>query len=233
MGNLAFPLRSKLFERFGDNNVKVSVCTMQGYRSTMEDAHVVQLSLDNHKHSQTSLYGIFDGHNGPKAAEYISKNIVKALNNLENLNDNKKIQQTIIDLDVSFCESEYKDHGSTIVFALVTPKINHENKLEEIEKNLIKEKVEKEKKENENENEEEEEENIMIPLTQQNDSQNNHELLQNDINQNINKENELNHDKNMEYHVRVFWAGDTRAIWIKEDNNNNNNNNKEEERKKC
>ena len=62
MGNLPAPIRSKLFERYGSEYYQTSVCAMQGFRTSMEDQHLIKLSLTNHP--QYSLFAIFDGHNG-------------------------------------------------------------------------------------------------------------------------------------------------------------------------
>ena len=62
MGNLPSPICSKVFERYGNDYYRVSVCSMQGYRHTMEDEHIVQMTLK--KHPEYSLFGVFDGHNG-------------------------------------------------------------------------------------------------------------------------------------------------------------------------
>jgi len=60
---------------------------MQGYRFSMEDAHnhieTVELS-DNLKKkygskTQIGFFGIYDGHSGSEASEYLSKNLLKDL----------------------------------------------------------------------------------------------------------------------------------------------------------
>ncbi len=62
MGNLVAPIKSKLFERRGNEHFEVSAAAMQGYRKDMEDRHVLKLTLSNHKNM--ALFGVFDGHNG-------------------------------------------------------------------------------------------------------------------------------------------------------------------------
>ena len=42
---------------------------MQGWRSKMEDAHIIQeVTLSNGKKGM--LFGVFDGHGGPEVSEY-------------------------------------------------------------------------------------------------------------------------------------------------------------------
>ena len=70
MGSLlTAPVCSKLLERYENENYQASVCSMQGYRETMEDAIVVNVSLSNHP--EYGLFGIFDGHCGVYILMYI------------------------------------------------------------------------------------------------------------------------------------------------------------------
>lgn len=119
MGNLASPIRSKLFNRHGNEHYRVSVCAMQGYRASMEDAHLVNLSFDNHP--EYSLFGIFDGHNGRKAAHYLAQHLISRLNALPTLDSDEPIQNVILSMDEEFCNSSDGANGSTVVFAIVKP----------------------------------------------------------------------------------------------------------------
>ena len=57
------------------SNMKIGVCEMQGWRQTMEDAAIV---LPNFQ-SNTSLFGILDGHGGSIISEFISVNFKNVL----------------------------------------------------------------------------------------------------------------------------------------------------------
>ena len=50
---------------------------MQGFRTNMEDAHHVCLALPSHP--SISYIGMFDGHNGPAAAEFMAREMNKRL----------------------------------------------------------------------------------------------------------------------------------------------------------
>ncbi len=119
MGNLASPIRSKLFNRYGNEHYKVSVCAMQGYRASMEDAHSVCLSFDDHP--GYSLFGIFDGHNGRRASHHLEQHLVSRLNQLPSLDDDEDIQNVVLSMDEEFCKSPDGANGSTVVFAIVRP----------------------------------------------------------------------------------------------------------------
>lgn len=55
--------------------VRFGVSAVQGWRSTQEDAHMAVPDFD----TNTSLFGVFDGHNGAEVAQYAAKQIPKLL----------------------------------------------------------------------------------------------------------------------------------------------------------
>lgn len=56
-----------------------SAVSMQGWRRTQEDAHLVNVNLPN----QTSLFGVFDGHGGKEIALFCKREYVRTLESLE------------------------------------------------------------------------------------------------------------------------------------------------------
>ncbi|KAK1576125.1 hypothetical protein Q3G72_011152 [Acer saccharum] len=60
-------------EKFSDNgengSLRYGVSSMQGWRSTMEDAHAAYPDLDN----STSFFGVYDGHGGKAVAKFCAK----------------------------------------------------------------------------------------------------------------------------------------------------------------
>ncbi|EGC32795.1 hypothetical protein DICPUDRAFT_95193 [Dictyostelium purpureum] len=50
----------------------------QGNRKYMEDRHKIKIGLDNNQH--LSLFGVFDGHGGERASNFVKKKIVNCLN---------------------------------------------------------------------------------------------------------------------------------------------------------
>lgn len=123
MGTLPSALRSKGLEREGNANYKVATCCMQGWRKDMEDSHVVRLKLPNHPH--TALFGVFDGHAGSHAAEFMRKQLWKRLDAIEDLNspdiDNILIR-CVEELDKKFIEvpGNIRNNGCTSCFMIVT-----------------------------------------------------------------------------------------------------------------
>lgn len=49
---------------------------MQGWRNTMEDAHIHSTDIDG---SGVSVFGIFDGHGGEEVAKFVEKYFVSEL----------------------------------------------------------------------------------------------------------------------------------------------------------
>ena len=61
------------------------VVEMQGWRKTMEDAHVAQTDVDLHWDSSATakIFGVFDGHGGPEVARFCQLYLVEALTKQE------------------------------------------------------------------------------------------------------------------------------------------------------
>lgn len=72
---LSEPVTSKETSCCQNNFVKVGSSCMQGWRITMEDAHIHLLSLPNDK--DTCFFGVFDGHGGSKVAQYAGEHLYK------------------------------------------------------------------------------------------------------------------------------------------------------------
>jgi len=57
--------------------LEVGTAWVQGHRSSMEDSHTVELTLD----SQSALLGVFDGHGGAECAQYCKRHAAEVLRN--------------------------------------------------------------------------------------------------------------------------------------------------------
>jgi len=91
---------------------------MQGWRESMEDAHSIILSLENHK--DTGFFGVFDGHCGNLASKFCSENMCKYIDSIDDFSD-QKISDKIFELDKAFMESNLIEDGTTAIFAIATP----------------------------------------------------------------------------------------------------------------
>ena len=67
---LSTPVTDKESEAGGDAKYLFGVCAMQGWRTDMEDSHIVNLDVDDAQKGQVALFGVFDGHGGKEVAKF-------------------------------------------------------------------------------------------------------------------------------------------------------------------
>ncbi|RPA81798.1 protein phosphatase 2C [Ascobolus immersus RN42] len=78
---LSEPVTDKITEFGSDESLSYAISCMQGWRITMEDAHIAVLNLKGsppngaEMNSNISLFGVFDGHGGDKVAEFTGKHL--------------------------------------------------------------------------------------------------------------------------------------------------------------
>eukprot|EP01062_Namystynia_karyoxenos_P059162 TRINITY_DN5058_c0_g1_i1.p2 TRINITY_DN5058_c0_g1~~TRINITY_DN5058_c0_g1_i1.p2 ORF type:complete len:387 (+),score=125.21 TRINITY_DN5058_c0_g1_i1:87-1247(+) len=71
---LPAPVRHKHCEDVEDDFVRVGVCSMQGWRRTMEDAHTARLSLSP-AFPSLRFFGVYDGHCGDVVAKWAAEHL--------------------------------------------------------------------------------------------------------------------------------------------------------------
>jgi len=109
------PKVEKHNDRGKNDDIRYGLGSMQGWRVDMEDAHATVLKLDDHRWSQWSYFGIFDGHAGfrtaVKAADKLHLRIVSCLDTLaqETINDKTTSNITSSQLDFHKFEMAIKD----------------------------------------------------------------------------------------------------------------------------
>eukprot|EP01126_Amoeba_proteus_P043601 TRINITY_DN4794_c0_g1_i1.p1 TRINITY_DN4794_c0_g1~~TRINITY_DN4794_c0_g1_i1.p1 ORF type:complete len:614 (+),score=133.88 TRINITY_DN4794_c0_g1_i1:80-1921(+) len=119
---LPYPIGSKAIWKQGNSNFKVGMAVMQGWRASMEDDHVIVLDMDGHPRS--AIFGIFDGHGGSHAANFLARNLVYRLSALPKLLDTEAIKKVFIDLDEEYLNSlppdlpVEKNQGTTAVITI-------------------------------------------------------------------------------------------------------------------
>ncbi|XP_062223604.1 probable protein phosphatase 2C member 13, mitochondrial [Phragmites australis] len=105
-----------------DGNLRCGYSSFRGKRATMEDFYDVKLTeIDGHA---VSLFGVFDGHGGSRAAEYLREHLFENLmKHPKFLTDTKlAISETYQKTDTDFLESEsnaFRDDGSTASTAVL------------------------------------------------------------------------------------------------------------------
>jgi len=93
-----------------------------GRRSTMEDCYDIKLTTIDGQ--PVNLFGVFDGHGGNLAAEYLKENLLKNLmKHPEFLKDTKlAISRAFLETDIDIIEtisSSFRDDGSTALAAVL------------------------------------------------------------------------------------------------------------------
>jgi protein phosphatase len=117
---LTHPVSSKVLYRLGNEQFRVGAATMHGWRETMEDAHAIHLSMENHPDS--AFFGIFDGHSGSACSKYIAEKLPENLNVLDAFTDDE-VTQVVMDTDQEFLDAENfknKDDGSAGIFTIAS-----------------------------------------------------------------------------------------------------------------
>ena len=76
-GFLDKPMRDKNPEPGINQYLAWGACAMQGWRATMEDAHICQTVDMPGKNMYGMLFGVFDGHGGAEVAAYAKENFKK------------------------------------------------------------------------------------------------------------------------------------------------------------
>ncbi|AQK59376.1 putative protein phosphatase 2C 76 [Zea mays] len=105
-----------------DGKLSCGYSSFRGKRATMEDFYDVKLTeIDG---QAVSLFGVFDGHGGSRAAEYLREHLFdNLLKHPDFLTDTKlAISETYQKTDTDFLESEasaFRDDGSTASTALL------------------------------------------------------------------------------------------------------------------
>lgn len=149
---LSEPVLEKETNYGGNEKVIFAISSMQGWRVSMEDAHIALLSLadelenenkeqnsnssnenndnnkDNHIDKNLSFFGVFDGHSGGLISKYASKELHKILINEEEFklkNYEKALKSAFFKLDDKMQQDEELlncEAGSTAVVSLITDK---------------------------------------------------------------------------------------------------------------
>ncbi|KAI5122788.1 hypothetical protein M0805_000132 [Coniferiporia weirii] len=76
---LSSPDTEKHSKSGGDDKFLYGLCEMQGWRISMEDAHTIELSLEDDKGGNNAFFAVYDGHGGGSVAKYSGENVHKRL----------------------------------------------------------------------------------------------------------------------------------------------------------
>jgi protein phosphatase len=111
------PILSKVVERVGSNHVNSAISSINGYRNSMEDAHVMYIGPDR------MVFGVFDGHSNDRCSAFIAHHIAERIQKLPLPLTNEALERLCLELDEQFLE-EHGDGGTTGTFAIIEPGTN-------------------------------------------------------------------------------------------------------------
>jgi protein phosphatase 2C family protein 2/3 len=120
-GMLSQPITSKMLIREGNKMFRIGRSDMQGYRLNMEDAMTVLLGMGEGREDWT-LFGVFDGHAGDRAAHFLAEQLHVRVCQLADPFDPEQLKDCVCKLDADFCsDPERREAGSTCVFCILRP----------------------------------------------------------------------------------------------------------------
>lgn len=110
---LSAPITTKQSDEGANSRLRYGATQMQGWRNTMEDAHITQLAAD----SATACFGVFDGHGGKEVAIFTARHFVPELLKNRNFQAGQveaALKENFLQIDVLLRAAE----GSKEVFRL-------------------------------------------------------------------------------------------------------------------
>ncbi|MCD9645306.1 hypothetical protein HAX54_034142 [Datura stramonium] len=133
---LSSPKTEKVSEDGENDRLRYGLSSMQGWRSTMEDAHAVYPNLD----SSTSFFGVYDGHGGDEVSKFCAKFLHQEVLNHEAFSAGDmgtSIQNAFLRMDemmrgqtgqIELTALAEKDQSKEIIEGLISPPKRGESK---------------------------------------------------------------------------------------------------------
>ncbi|CAE7232501.1 unnamed protein product [Symbiodinium natans] len=97
---------------------QVGVAEMNGWRPTMEDAHVSVMQ------DTWGFFGVFDGHGGQQCSSFVAKRLTEELRSQSLPADDAAVKSLMLRIDQEFLDAK-QPSGSTGTFAFVVPSAEH------------------------------------------------------------------------------------------------------------
>lgn len=97
----------------------VGSASIQGYRERMEDRLLIGMALP--RHPDVTLLGVFDGHCGDQAAEFLETHLLSYVDALDDPFDRQALTEAFAQADAEFLALPQRVHGSTCVLAIIRP----------------------------------------------------------------------------------------------------------------
>lgn len=105
---------SIVLERNAGSLFQVGLAEMNGWRPSMEDAHVVVMQ------DSWGFFGVFDGHGGQQCSSFVARRLEEELKDKPLPQDDATVKALMLRIDKEFLDSQ-QPSGSTATFAFVEP----------------------------------------------------------------------------------------------------------------
>lgn len=109
---LSHPNLSTIVEKKAVNGFCVGLAEMNGWRNSMEDAHVIHIRPD------WAFFGVFDGHGGDQCSAFVAKEFYERLERDGCPADDKAMKQICLDIDEKWLDAGEKS-GTTAAMCIV------------------------------------------------------------------------------------------------------------------
>jgi protein phosphatase len=106
------PVLATNIERHGSENFRVAIAEINGWRNSMEDAHVIVMRKD------WGYFGVLDGHGGAQCSAWCAKHLTDKLESNGCPQDDAAAKQLILDTDRDFLATD-QSSGSTAAMCAV------------------------------------------------------------------------------------------------------------------
>jgi len=105
-------VEAAVVERHGSKGWGAAVAEINGWRTSMEDAHVI------HMRDDWAFFGVFDGHGGQACSAFVSRRFHEELAQKGCPKDDSAVKQLVLGIDKEFMNSE-QPSGSTGTMCIV------------------------------------------------------------------------------------------------------------------
>lgn len=106
------PVLAAVVERHATDKFQISVAEMNGFRNSMEDAHLIHMTED------FGVFGVFDGHGGGACSEFAARRFREELAKSGVPRTDAAVKKLFIDIDQEFLDSGQQS-GSTATMCIV------------------------------------------------------------------------------------------------------------------
>jgi len=107
-------VESTVIERTQGDRFRVGVAEMNGWRSNMEDSHIIFTKPD------WAYFGVFDGHGGDQCSKFVSPHMAGLLEAEGRPKDDAAVKELILRIDDDFLATQ-QGSGSTATMCMVEP----------------------------------------------------------------------------------------------------------------